>query len=181
MENNNVISSLQAGPLVYAVRIYNDESGVRPLADLALGDGGRPNGDIVTIHWDSVTERNKYVINAYTLIWDERRVTEEYVTFAQYVYKNMTAKEYMRTLNDDELQELLYAIYMDGNKDGEENLCDSESGIMARFPHANAGDITKKLEEATEVPVHRTFKRKMSELSSLRYNDKTSIFTVFKD
>ena len=57
-------------PYVYGMRIYLD--GVTPMAELALGDGGRPTGETEIIKFNSIDEREKYVINSYTFIWDER-------------------------------------------------------------------------------------------------------------
>lgn len=68
---------------VYAVRIYLKD-GYKPMADLAFGDGGRPNGETVTIEWDVVSEREKYVINAYTFVWDERETVKE-KSFREYI------------------------------------------------------------------------------------------------
>ena len=56
---------------VYAVRIFNKD-GYKPMAELAFGDGGRLTGETLFIHWDDVSEREKYCINSYTLVWDER-------------------------------------------------------------------------------------------------------------
>lgn len=70
---------------VYAVRIYIDPTiGYKVMADLAFGDGGRPNGEITTIEWDVISEREKYVINAYTFIWDEREVPNS-KTFEEFI------------------------------------------------------------------------------------------------
>lgn len=70
---------------VYAVRIYIDHTtGYKVMADLAFGDGGRPNGETTTIEWDVISEREKYVINAYTFIWDEREVPES-KTFKEFI------------------------------------------------------------------------------------------------
>ena len=68
---------------VYAVRIWLKD-GYKPMADLAFGDGGRPTGEIVAIEWDVITEREKYVINAYTFIWDERE-TVKTRSFSEYI------------------------------------------------------------------------------------------------
>lgn len=68
---------------VYAVRIYYVD-GYKLMADLALGDGGRPNGDVVTIEWDCVTMRQRYCINGYTFIFDERDVVKK-LSFQAYV------------------------------------------------------------------------------------------------
>lgn len=59
------------GRYVYGVRIFLDNERI-PMAELAFGDGGRPNGETKIIHWDRPDERDRYVINAYTFIWDER-------------------------------------------------------------------------------------------------------------
>ena len=70
-------------PYVYAVRIFL-ENGYQPMAELAFGDGGRPNGQTKVIRWDSITERERYLINSYTLIWDEREIVARN-TFQQYI------------------------------------------------------------------------------------------------
>ena len=56
---------------VYAIRIYL-ENGYQPMAEIAFGDGGRPNGETKIIPWDELEVRNEYIINAYTFVWDER-------------------------------------------------------------------------------------------------------------
>ena len=56
---------------VYAIRIYL-ENGYKPMAEIAFGNGGRPNGETKIIPWDEPEARNEYVINAYTFVWDER-------------------------------------------------------------------------------------------------------------
>lgn len=58
---------------VYAVRIFLKD-GYQPMADLALGQGGRPTGEVVTVHWDDIYELEKYHISAYTFIYDTRPV-----------------------------------------------------------------------------------------------------------
>lgn len=68
---------------VYGIRIFLKD-GYLHMAELAFGDGGRPNGETAVIRWDIPAEREKYYINAYTLIWDERpaaaiRTFNEYV------------------------------------------------------------------------------------------------------
>ena len=59
------------GRYVYGVRIFLGEMG-QPMAELAFGDGGKPNGETKIIHWTHPDERDRYVINGYTFIWDER-------------------------------------------------------------------------------------------------------------
>lgn len=69
---------------VYGIRIFlgNDRT---PMAELAFGDGGRPNGETKIIRWDCPDERDFYVINAYTYIWDERTMDIAYgSTFEEY-------------------------------------------------------------------------------------------------
>ena len=58
-------------PYIYAVRLFEGEY-CKQMAELAFGDGGRPNGKTVTIEWTNITEREKYCINGYTHVWDER-------------------------------------------------------------------------------------------------------------
>ena len=70
---------------VYAMRIWL-KNGYKPMTDLAFGDGGRPTGEVQTIHFDNVVEREKYVINAYTIVWDER--TKPFYSFEDYMLKN---------------------------------------------------------------------------------------------
>ncbi len=69
---------------VYAVRIFLKD-GYKHMAELALGDGGRPNGETVTIRWDILDERDNYIINAYTLMFDER-FHDVYPTFDSYIH-----------------------------------------------------------------------------------------------
>ena len=72
------------GRYVYGIRIFLDEC-CTPMAELAFGDGGRPNGETKTIRWDIPDERDAYVINAYTFIWDERTKDIAYgTTFEEY-------------------------------------------------------------------------------------------------
>ncbi len=68
---------------VYAIRIFNKD-GYQPTAELAFGDGGRPTGETEVIRWDIPAEREKYIINAYTLIWDEREPVKE-KSFSEYI------------------------------------------------------------------------------------------------
>ena len=70
---------------VYAIRIFNKD-GYKPMAELAFGEGGKPTGETVIIPWDDIAERSKYVINAYTCVWDER-----------YIPTNMTFNEYVNS------------------------------------------------------------------------------------
>jgi len=67
---------------VYGIRIYLKD-GYKPMADLAFGDGGRTNGEITTIEWDRPDEREKYHIDCYTFIWDERAPVHKW-TFQEY-------------------------------------------------------------------------------------------------
>lgn len=67
---------------VYGIRIYLKD-GYRPMADLAFGDGGRTNGEIVTIEWDRPDEREKYYIDSYTFIWDDRAPVQRW-TFQEF-------------------------------------------------------------------------------------------------
>ena len=70
-------------PFAYAVRIFL-EGGYKPMAEIALGEGGRPTGETKIIPWDNVYERDKYVINAYTFVWDEREVVRT-KSFKEYI------------------------------------------------------------------------------------------------
>ena len=64
---------MESKRFVYAVKIY-EENGYTPMAELAFGEGGRPTGETIIIPWDDIKEREKYVITAYTFVWDERFV-----------------------------------------------------------------------------------------------------------
>lgn len=76
----------EIGRYVYAVRIFDKYGDCgTPMAELAFGDGGRPTGETITIRWDSLSEREKYFFNSYTLIWDER-----------YLPRNKSFKEYLK-------------------------------------------------------------------------------------
>ena len=68
---------------VYAVRIF-EQDGYIPMAELAFGDGGIPTGETITIKWDNINERHKYIINAYTFIYDEREIVKE-KSFYEYI------------------------------------------------------------------------------------------------
>jgi hypothetical protein len=68
---------------VYAVRLFLKD-GHQPMAELAFGEGGRPNGETEIIEWDVPAERERYYINAYTFIWDEREVVKNY-TFNEFI------------------------------------------------------------------------------------------------
>lgn len=89
---------------VYGVRIFL-ENGHKPMAELALGDGGRPDGSTVIVPWDSPEEiEEKYVINAYTFIWDERDIVQ-HSAFDDYVYCSWKDKvgEEISCLSDEDL------------------------------------------------------------------------------
>lgn len=68
---------------VYGVRIFL-VNGYKPMAELMFGDGGKPNGETEIIEWDVTSERDRFIINAYTYIWDERPTVKDY-TFKQYI------------------------------------------------------------------------------------------------
>lgn len=68
---------------VYGIRIFNKD-GYKPIAELAFGDGGKPTGETIIIPWDDIEEREKYVINAYTFVWDTRFVPT-HKTFDEFV------------------------------------------------------------------------------------------------
>lgn len=55
--------------LALAVLIYTEHC--KPMADIAIGDGGRPK-EVITVHWDSEESRNQFYFNAYTLFCDKR-------------------------------------------------------------------------------------------------------------
>ena len=98
----NIIASIPAAketenegkPYIYAVRLFEGEN-CEQMAELALGDGGRPNGKTVTIKWTNITEREKYCINGYTFVWDERPAVKEQ-TFAEYTRKERNIMEVAR-------------------------------------------------------------------------------------
>lgn len=69
-------------PYIYAVRLFLKDRHI-PMAELAFGEGGRPNGKTETIRWDVISERERFIINAYTLIFDER--VNDGWTFNDYV------------------------------------------------------------------------------------------------
>lgn len=84
MKENYLSPDCQNKRFVYGVRIWLKD-GHQPMADLAFGEGGRPNGEVITIDWDDVLEREKYIINAYTFIWDERVRQYANTQFRDYV------------------------------------------------------------------------------------------------
>lgn len=55
--------------IITAVRIYNDDKGIMPMAELAFA-----YGEPVTICWADTEQRGFYMgaINGYTLFFDER-------------------------------------------------------------------------------------------------------------
>ena len=78
---------------VYAIRIFTMD--YQPMAELAFGDGGKPTGETVIIHWNDVSEREKYCINSYTLVWDERtkrKSFDEYIVEKIVTTKGSTLK-----------------------------------------------------------------------------------------
>jgi hypothetical protein len=75
-------------PYVAAMRIYLKD-GYKPMADLAILVNGMFER-LETIRYDDVNEREKYYINAYTLIWDERTTSmtfADYLSWRHYDYK----------------------------------------------------------------------------------------------
>lgn len=68
---------------VYGIRIFlaNDHT---PMAELAFGNGGRITGETEVIRWDSMSERERFFINSYTFIWDEREIVRE-KSFTEYI------------------------------------------------------------------------------------------------
>lgn len=69
-------------PYVYGIRIFLGD-GYKPMAELAFGEGGRPNGKKETIEWDRPDERDRFYISAYTFVWDERLPPE--ISFNNFV------------------------------------------------------------------------------------------------
>lgn len=74
---------------VYAIRIF-ESKGCQPMAELVFGDGGRLTGETTFIHWDDISEREKYCINSYTLVWDERTRGK---SFDEYIVENMVNRK----------------------------------------------------------------------------------------
>ena len=70
-------------PYVFAMRIYLKD-GHKPIADLAIMENGKVIG-VNSIEYDDIAAREKYYINAYTLIWDERVMEDINCTFSGYV------------------------------------------------------------------------------------------------
>lgn len=68
-------------PYVAAMRIYL-EDGHKPMADLAILKNGELER-LETIEYDNISARERYYINAYTLIWDERVMAG---TFEDYLW-----------------------------------------------------------------------------------------------
>lgn len=68
--------------LALAVLVYTEHC--KPMADIAIGDGGRPK-EVITIHWDFKEERNRFHFNAYTLFCDKRMNTNAVEDFNYFV------------------------------------------------------------------------------------------------
>ena len=69
--------------LALAVLIYTEHC--KPMAKVAIGDGGRPK-EVITILWDHEEERNQFYFNAYTLFCDKRmnaNATEDFTYFVE--------------------------------------------------------------------------------------------------
>ena len=68
-------------PYVSAMRIYLEDEH-KPMADLIILKDGKLE-HLETIEYNDINKREKYYINAYTLIWDERVMTG---TFEDYLW-----------------------------------------------------------------------------------------------
>ena len=69
----------------------------------------------------------------------------------------MNIFDYVKSLDLKEFDQFMYAIYMIGNIDGRELLCDDETGVMFKIGHCGAEKFTKTLQGYTQVSVHDTF------------------------
>jgi len=174
-------------PYVYGIRVYYKPGTFTPMADLALGDGGRPNGKIVTIHWDNETERSQYFANSYTFIWDERTqfLTKENETpenaqtygyikpidsqFFKWISKGLTLLDFMRNvaIPDFEYVALCNAIYLTGASDEKMRRqkkarvfnCNYLPTSLNSIVFRNAEEILKEIQDLTSLGVYDIFKR----------------------
>lgn len=70
MNKANIFKSVdgQYKPLALTVRIY-EGANMNPMAEIKT-----TRGDITTIRWTDINERNQFYYNGYTLFYDERVV-----------------------------------------------------------------------------------------------------------
>ena len=76
--------------LALAVLIYTEHC--KPMADIAIGDGGKPT-KVITIQWDYEEERNRFHFNAYTLFCDKRMNANAAEDFNYFVETGVIPKE----------------------------------------------------------------------------------------
>jgi hypothetical protein len=75
--------------LALAVLIYTEHC--KPMAKVAIGDGGRPK-EVITILWDHEEERNQFYFNAYTLFCDKRMNANAAEDFTYFVENGVIPK-----------------------------------------------------------------------------------------
>ena len=63
-------------PYVFAMRLYWE--GPSPMADLAVMKDGEITEVIEGVEWDRCSERDKYFVNSYTFVVDERTRGESF-------------------------------------------------------------------------------------------------------
>ena len=63
-------------PYVYAMRLYWGNAAI--LADLAIMKDGEITEIVRGVEWDCTNERDKYFVNSYTFIVDERTHGESF-------------------------------------------------------------------------------------------------------
>ena len=72
----------------------------------------------------------------------------------------MKFREYVGLLTDKEFDELMYAIYRNGNIDGNAGLEDSPTNsFSSTLSEKDADDVTFALQNYTDVPVHDTYRK----------------------
>ena len=67
----------------YALAVLIYTKNYKPMADIAVGTGGKPD-KVVTILWDYVEARNQFYFNAYTLFCDRRMNASAIADFNQF-------------------------------------------------------------------------------------------------
>ena len=76
----------------------------------------------------------------------------------------MKFRDYLNKLTDEEFDELMYAIYYSGVKDGDEGIADSPTNsFSSTYSERTALDNVVILEEVTEIPVYKTYVKKVGE------------------
>ena len=73
----------------YALAVLIYTKNYKPMADIAVGTGGRPD-KVVTIPWDYGEARNQFYFNAYTLFCDRRMNGDAIDDFNYYVENGVT-------------------------------------------------------------------------------------------